>query len=66
MAHLMAALGPVQPVLDTVTMFEDILGFPLGLPSLSDIAKEEDPTQIIDQLQDAIATIEGVIEALPI
>jgi hypothetical protein len=64
-AHLMASLGPVQPLLDMISNLEDIVGMSLGLPSLTDIGSDGEPAEVIAQVRETIDIIKQVIESLP-
>ncbi len=65
MEHLMAALGPVQPLLDMVTSLGDFADLSLGLPNMTELSLDGDPTEVIQDVRQAVTTIEQTIEALP-
>jgi hypothetical protein len=64
MQSAMASLGPVQPLLDMVTMLGEIAGLPLSL-SLN-VSAGGELAGTLTSLRETITQIEGVINSLPV
>ncbi|ESA38302.1 hypothetical protein N836_33270 [Leptolyngbya sp. Heron Island J] len=62
--HVMASLGPVQPLIEMITLVADIAGIPLEL-SL-DVSASADSVEMISSLKETVSSIEATIEALPV
>lgn len=66
MAHSLASLGPIGPLLDLVAPLLEIVGLSLETPQMDEIMGMEDVTEAIEQIEAVIVQIESVVEALPI
>jgi hypothetical protein len=66
MAHSLAALGPIGPLLDLVAPLLEIVGLSLETPPMDEIMGMTDVSDAIDQIDAVIGQIETVVEALPI
>jgi hypothetical protein len=60
------AMGGVQPLMDIVQGLGGIVGLNFTLPSLSDIAGEPEPLEMIRKLRDSLQQIEQVVNSLPV
>jgi hypothetical protein len=56
----------VQPLFDLLTLLGSIGGLQLKLPSLSDIAGNEDPLQAIEQLKSTLEELQQIADSLPV
>ena len=66
MDGLMSSMEGVQPLLEIVQLLGGIAQLPLKLPSLSDIAGQEDPLQVIEQLKNTIEELAQIADSLPV
>lgn len=66
MAHSLAALGPLGPLLDLVAPLLEIVGLSLETPPMDEIMGMEDVSEALDQIETVIVQIESVVDALPI
>lgn len=65
--HLAAAVGPVQPLLDTVGMIAGIVGLDIALPPLSGTVEPgADMAEGIRKLKEAVGTLKQVVDAIPV
>ena len=66
MNGLMDTMEGVQPLMDILTLLAGIGGLSLKLPSLSDIAGEEDPLQAIEKLKTTLEELSQIADSLPV
>jgi len=64
--HLMASLGPIEPLMQMVGMISQIVGLNITLPSTSTIfAPGADMAEGIGKLRDTVTQMQQVIDAIP-
>lgn len=66
MAHSLASLGPLGPLLDLVAPLLEIVGLSLETPPMDEIMGMEDVSEAIEQIEAVIVQIESVVDALPV
>jgi hypothetical protein len=66
MQGMMDTMEGVQPLMDILSMLAGIGGLELKLPSLSDIAGEEDPLKAIEQLKTTLEELAQIADSLPV
>ena len=66
MDALMSSMEGVQPLLDIVQLLGGIAGLQLTMPSLSDIAGQEDPLQAIESLKNTLEELAQIADSLPV
>ncbi len=66
MNGMMDAMQGVTPLMEILTLLAGIGGLELKLPSLSDIAGEEDPLQAIEQLKTTLEELAQIADSLPV
>jgi hypothetical protein len=66
MDGLMSSMEGVQPLLDIVQLLGGIAGLQLTMPSLSDIAGQEDPLQAIESLKNTLEELAQIADSLPV
>lgn len=66
MAHSLAALGPIGPLLDLVAPLLEIVGLSLETPPMDEIMGMEDVSEALDQIETVVVQVESVIDALPL
>lgn len=66
MDHLMASIGPIGPLMDTLKMIGDIISVPLTLPDFSQLtAAGADVAQTISSLRATIDQLQQTLDAIP-
>lgn len=66
MDTLMGTMEGAQSLMEILDMIAKIGNLPLKLPSLSDIAGEEDPLEAIEKLRDMLEELEQIADSLPV
>lgn len=63
-AHVLAALGPILPLIEAVKPLGEFAEIELDLPDLSTIHGDDDITDTIEQLEAAAVALEQVVEGI--
>jgi hypothetical protein len=64
--HLAASVGPMQPLLDMISMIAEIVQLPITIPPLSAMfAPGADMAESVDKLKQAVEQLKQVVESIP-
>jgi hypothetical protein len=66
MGALMDTMEGASSLMEILDLLAGISNLPLKLPSLSDIAGEEDPLQAIESLRNTLEELEQIADSLPV
>jgi hypothetical protein len=65
--HLAASVGPIQPLLDTVSMIAGIVGLNIALPPLSATFQPgADMAEGVTKLKESVEQLKQVVDAIPV